>query len=131
MKIPRIFYQQNRKVQEELQELILDYEQKLLRVTAKDIKTVQKLSGKGREVGICLSVLYLVSNVDPNVGLGTDKRTLSDSSWQYFQQYAKNCGNVVYQLKRVRDLIDQNEISNSHLSMMIYHLQQAYEAPQQ
>lgn len=48
--------------------------------------------------------------------LSNDKKTIVDQSWEEIKRQFSNGGRIIQGLKRVRDQIDSDRVSNAHFA---------------
>lgn len=58
--------------------------------------------------------LYLFSALDDSIMLTTDRKYILSQSWEDYKKYLSNSGKVIFNLKKLRDYIDSDKITNIH-----------------
>lgn len=74
------------------------------------------LSGKGVEKQIGLALMYYFVNQDSSILLTTDRKTIVNQSWEDIKKLFSNGGKIIYSLKKVKDYVENNLISNAHFA---------------
>lgn len=51
--------------------------------------------------------------------LTNDRKQLLNQSWEEVKKYFSNCGKVIFSLKKLRDYIDSDQVSNAHFAQIL------------
>jgi len=86
---------------------------------AKDIMRFKNYSGKGVEHAIGLSLIYYMVSQDSSILLSNDKKVIVNQTWEEIKKILSNGGKVIFSLKKIRDYIETDLISNSHFGHIL------------
>ena len=73
------------------------------------------MNGKGPELQVTLAFMYLLCTVDDSIMLTNDRKQVLNPSWDLGKKYFSNSGNIIKNLKKLREYIERDNIANGYV----------------
>ncbi len=88
-------------------------------ILAKDVQKFRSYSGKGVECNVGVSLLYYIVQLDTSILLTNDKKALLQPTWDEVKKQFSNGGTIVTNLKKLKEYIENDMITNSHFNQIL------------